>query len=84
MLIHSPKELAVFITKQRKKLKLSQAKVANLVGLKQKTISRLENKPETTKLDTLFYILSALNLNVRISDNENANVSKTSQWMEEW
>ena len=54
MLIRSPKELALLVANQRKKLKLSQAEVSNLVGLKQKTISALENKQESIKLDVVF------------------------------
>jgi HTH-type transcriptional regulator/antitoxin HipB len=53
MLIHSPKELALLIISQRKKLKLSQADVGRRVGLKQQTISEFEIKPEGTKLNTL-------------------------------
>jgi HTH-type transcriptional regulator / antitoxin HipB len=89
MLIHSPKELALFVINQRKKLKLSQSDVGNLVGLKQKTISAFENKPESTKLVTLFHILSAVNLDIRISPkNEIKSMpfipSYTHKWKKEW
>ena len=83
MLIRSPKELALKVISQRKKLKLSQAQVANLVGLKQKTISAFENKPERTKLETLFLILSAVNLDIAGIDKENTMMTKD-QWKEEW
>lgn len=83
MLIRSPKELALLIINQRKKLKLSQAEVGNLVGLKQKTISSFENKPESTQLDTLFRILSALNLDIKVLTKDEVPVTKT-QWKEEW
>lgn len=68
MLIHSPRDLALFVISQRKKLKLSQAAVGDLVGLKQATVSAFENKPESSKLDTIFRILSAVNLDVHIED----------------
>ena len=83
MLIHSPKELGLLITNQRKKLKLSQMEVSNLVGLKQKTISALENKSESTQLDTLFRVLSALNLDMKLLAKDEAPVTKT-RWKEEW
>ena len=83
MLIRSPKELALFILNQRKKLKLSQMAVSDLVGLKQKTISALENKPESTQLDTLFRVLSALELDIKVSSKKEATVTET-QWKEEW
>jgi HTH-type transcriptional regulator/antitoxin HipB len=64
MFIYSSKELASYIIRQRKKLKLSQTAVGELVGLKQKTISEFETKPESTQINTLFRILSALNLDI--------------------
>ncbi|RDI48054.1 helix-turn-helix domain-containing protein [Aquicella lusitana] len=81
MLIRSPKELALLIVNQRKKLKLSQTEVSNLVGLKQKTISALENKPESTQLDTLFRVLSALNLDIQLLSKDEI---PTTKWKEEW
>lgn len=83
MIIHSPQELALFVSNQRKKLKLSQATVGNLVGLKQVTISAFENRPESTKLETLFHILSAVNLDVKISPKDEPNIDET-QWKQEW
>jgi HTH-type transcriptional regulator/antitoxin HipB len=83
MLIYSPKKLALLVINQRKKLNLSQTEVANLVGLRQKTISAFENKPENTKLDTLFQILSALKLDISILQKDKITAIK-SQWKEEW
>lgn len=82
MLIHSPYELALFIKNQRKNLKLSQKEVGELVGLKQKTISAIENNAENVKLSTLFRILSALEMELKI---ESRKVDKAvDQWKEEW
>ncbi|HEX4044758.1 MAG TPA: helix-turn-helix domain-containing protein [Gammaproteobacteria bacterium] len=82
MLIHSPKELALLVVNQRKKLKLSQAAVGKLVGLKQQTISEFEIRPESTQIDTLFRILSALGLDIQLTaKNEPAPKNK---WKEEW
>lgn len=46
MFIRSPKELALLVINQRKKLKSSQAAVGKLAGLKQQTITEFELKPE--------------------------------------
>lgn len=80
MYIRAPKELALLVFNQRKKLKLSQTEVANRVGLKQKSISAFENKPENTKLETLFLILSAVNLNISVLRKD----EKLLAWKEEW
>lgn len=81
MLLHSPTELALNVIKHRKKLKLSQAEVGKMVGLKQSTISAFENNPGGTKLDTLFHILSAVNLDIRVSSK---NESPKNKWKYEW
>ncbi len=81
MLIPSPKELALFVISVRKKQGLSQADVADLVGLKQKTISAFENNPEATKLKTLFKILSAVKLDMNVSMK---NADDKAGWKEEW
>lgn len=83
MLIRTPKELALLVINQRKKLKLSQEAVSNLVSLNQKTISAFENKPESTQLDTLFQILSALKLDIEVF-TKHKNSDTESQWKEEW
>lgn len=81
MIIHSPKDLALIVMDQRKKVKLSQSEVGDLVGLKQTTISAFENKPENTKLDTLFRILSAVNIEISISPKDKPFKA---EWKEEW
>ena len=83
MLIHSPKELALLVSNHRKKLKLSQSDVGQSVGLKQQTVSTFENKPEGTKLETLFDILSALNLDIKITPKDKTAAVK-SKWKQEW
>lgn len=81
--IRSPKELALIMMSQRKKQGLSQLAVGKLVGLTQKTISGFENKPEGTQLETLFRILSALNLDIKIS-SKNEQEKNISEWKNEW
>lgn len=66
MIIRSAKDLALYLNDKRKQLKMSQSEVADLVGLKQDTISKFENSPDNSRIDTLFRILSALNLNISL------------------
>ncbi|MCS5712298.1 helix-turn-helix domain-containing protein [Candidatus Berkiella aquae] len=81
MFIRSPQEFAVMVIDQRKKLGITQAEVASRVGLKQKTISAFENKPENTKISTLFLILSAVNLDMNVIPK---NAESKSDWQHEW
>ena len=83
MFVSSPKELALLVINQRKKLKLSQAEVGKLVGLKQQTISEFEIRPESTQIDTLFRILSALKLDIMLPPKDEKLTKKT-KWKEEW
>lgn len=80
MLCRSTKELALFIIDQRKKLGLTQTEVAQRVGLKQKTISAFENNPENSKVSTLFLIISALNLDLKLLDKD----VRDQAWQHEW
>ncbi len=82
MVIHNPKELAMFIRSYRKKQSLSQSDIGNLVGLKQSTVSAFERKPAVTKLDTLFRILSAANLEIHIYPKDSSDTQ--TGWDEEW
>jgi HTH-type transcriptional regulator/antitoxin HipB len=82
-IIHTPVELSVSIRNQRKKLKLSQTEVGELVGLKQKTISALENTPENVKLSTLFRVISALELEIKMTSKKESD-NTTKQWVDEW
>ncbi|OGT98269.1 MAG: hypothetical protein A2298_04185 [Gammaproteobacteria bacterium RIFOXYB2_FULL_38_6] len=86
MIIHRPQELALLIKSHRKKQKLNQQDIGHLTGLKQSTISAFEKKPQATKLDTLFRILSATNLKIIIRSKNNLSQNKNTQnkWSEEW
>jgi HTH-type transcriptional regulator/antitoxin HipB len=70
MILNSAKDLALYLNDQRRQLKMSQSEVADLVGLKQDTISKFENSPDNSRIDTLFRILSALNLNMTLIQKE--------------
>lgn len=74
-----PNELALRVIDQRKRLKLSQATVGKLVGLKQQTVSDFENNPERAHVDTLLRILAAIDLDILLVVKENKI-----KWKEEW
>jgi HTH-type transcriptional regulator / antitoxin HipB len=93
MHIHSPIELAEFTRDHRKGLHLSQAEVSDRVGLRQETISGFENKPGSTKLATLFKLLSALDLELHIVPKVELKatvvwsgeiVGTAQEWDQEW
>lgn len=63
--IRSAKQLGSLIHNARTKRNLSQQALADLVGTGQKTISRIENGHDGTKLETLFSVMSALDLDMQ-------------------
>lgn len=88
MKVTNSKQLSSYLKDVRITQKLSQGKVASKVGIRQDTISSFEQHPDSTKLETFFKILSALNLeltvtprNAKATDNES---SVASSWKEEW
>jgi len=83
MRIHSARELAWVVSSQRKKLGLTQKETGTLVGLSQKTISAFETKPGSTKLDTLFHILSAAHLEIRVISKDTQGKIED-EWNQEW
>ncbi|MDR3490416.1 MAG: XRE family transcriptional regulator [Gammaproteobacteria bacterium] len=65
-LVHSPKSLASAITRQRKAKKLSQTEAGSIFNIEQSTFSSIENGAPGTRLETLFRILAALDLEMVI------------------
>ncbi|ELB2263465.1 helix-turn-helix domain-containing protein [Vibrio parahaemolyticus] len=84
MLITSPKQLAIHLRDERKHKNLSQAKVADPVGIKQDTVSKFEVNPETTRIQTLFRILSSLNLEMHIVQKSESIYSNSDGDGEKW
>jgi len=80
--MHNANELAIAIKNYRKGQKLSQSRIADLSGLKQATISAFEKKPNATKLETLFRILAAVNLEILVQPK--GKTAKQNEWKEEW
>lgn len=73
MLINNMNALASFIKDRRTHLKMSQMQVAELVGIRQSTVSVMETKPEKNQIITLHKILSALELEIHLIPKETLN-----------
>lgn len=82
MKITSPKQLAIFLKDLRRTQKLTQADIAKRVGIRQDTISKFENNPDTTQIETFFKIISALNLEFHLEQRD--EIRKSGEWKEEW
>jgi len=65
--IQTPAQLGAALRSRRKDLKLSQKEAASQVGLLPKTISYLENSPTASSVESLFKLISALNMNLILS-----------------
>ena len=72
MRVNSAEELAIVLMDSRKRQGLSQARVGESVGLKQTTVSSFENKAAKSRVDTLFRLLSALNLELEVVSRKDA------------
>lgn len=93
MKVTNAKQLSTYLKDARLNAQLSQSKVASKVGIRQDTVSSFELNPDSTKLETLFKILSALNLELDIKvrnpllvdecRHDNATVPEQ-EWKEEW
>jgi HTH-type transcriptional regulator/antitoxin HipB len=59
---HNPRQLAQILRGERKSQSLNQEAVGARVKLLTKTVSKLENQPEKSTVESLFKLLSALDL----------------------
>lgn len=64
----TPIQIGTQIRRYRRKAGLSQAELASKVGLRQATISQIENGNPATRLDTLLSLLAVLGLETRIGE----------------
>ena len=83
MKVTSPAALANTIHNQRILGQSTLREIADIVGMKQTTVSDFELKPEPTKLTTLFEILAVLNLELDVSKRD-AELTDGSNNKREW
>jgi len=81
MRITSPDMLAQTMHNQRKGKNLSQQAAAASIGIKQATLSAFENHPDGTRLETLFKLLAALDLELHL---EQRDTDAAAQWDQKW
>ncbi|ETS31818.1 XRE family transcriptional regulator [Photorhabdus temperata] len=93
MKVTNSKQLSAYLKDVRRTQKLSQGKVASKVGIRQDTVSSFEQHPDSTKLETFFKILSALNLELDIRPRNSTEINSSVEddrtvsdrvWKEEW
>lgn len=76
--IHTPRQLGQVLRGQRKTQRITQVEAAKSVGLLPKTVSKLELDPETATLESLFKLLSALQLELVVRSK--SAQSSSSEW----
>ncbi|MFO7582460.1 helix-turn-helix domain-containing protein [Guyparkeria sp.] len=89
MLIRSPDNLAGYFRDRRKGRALSQGSVAEDARLRQGTVSAFERSPDSTRLDTVFRLLDALDLELHVVPKEPSGVKRGDEsgdqgWSEPW
>lgn len=82
MRVTSPDKLAVALKEARANQGMTQKDVAQLVGIKQATVSALENHPEKSRVATLFRLLAALGLELYVTERGSGRGEQA--WDEEW
>ena len=78
-LARSPNDIGHAIREARKADKLTQKQLAELSGTWQETISKIENGVSSTRLDTLFDLLSALDLEIIVRNRSKGRTSDLEQ-----
>lgn len=79
-LIYSPQALGNAIKRQRKVKKLSQKEAGSAFNLDQTTVSSIEQGAPGTRLETLFRILAALDLEMIIKPKKVTNLKNNVDW----
>ena len=65
-------QIGALIQRERRARGLTQAQLGARIGRRQATISKLEKGEPATQLSTLFDVLSALNLEVKLVERKSA------------
>ena len=67
--------LGAIIRRARKAAGISQAALAEKVGIWQETVSKIENGQGSTKIDTILDILAALQLEIEVKQRGKVSTS---------
>ncbi|GAD78814.1 type II toxin-antitoxin system antitoxin HipB [Vibrio ezurae] len=79
-MIYSPQQLTNVLLLIRQKNGWTQSEVAKRVGIKQATISNFENKPEKATIATMFKIVQALDLTVKVEARAENKIVDEEDW----
>ena len=79
-IIHSPKSLGIALKRQRRAKKLNQTEAGQAFKLDQTTVSSIEQGAPGTRLETLFRMLAALDLEMIIRSKKNPNMTNGENW----
>jgi HTH-type transcriptional regulator/antitoxin HipB len=82
--IHSPRDLGVLLRDARVKQNKQQSQVSHLTGLRQATLSGIENNPDNVRLQTMFKVLSALGYDLYVKPKAESLGALKTGWKEEW
>ena len=66
----NPGELGKGIRALRKKANMNQSQLAEEAGIRQVTVSLVENGMPGTRIDTIFKILGALNVDITLTERK--------------
>lgn len=77
----SPKTLGQILKSARKQKGLNQYQAGNLVGITQAMVSRIERGESHARIDTLFRLLAALDMEMIVRPREKTpNLSEGDNW----
>lgn len=86
MKITSPEMLAHSLKDARRRRHLTQQATAERIGIKQATVSGFEHHPERSRLETLFKLLAALDLELHVTERDRPGGETVGDggWDQEW
>lgn len=79
-LARDPKQVGNLIRRARKRRAINQQTLGDKAGLRQETISLIENGNPATRLETLFAVLAALDLELQIAPRSKGGLGMESEF----
>lgn len=78
----TPKQIGEAIRRRREQAGHSQLELGRMAGLRQATISQIENGNQATRVETLCLTLSALGLEFVITDRSQGSQGDLGDWFD--
>ena len=82
--IKTLKQLPLFLTGFRKEKGLTQAAMAERLGISQQAYARFEANPETATLERLFLVLRTLDVEISLAHSDAKHADVASNAKEPW